>query len=274
MSFVSHHNRVVKAGRKRAEKLEPKLAASVLTVLDRTADEAARGFSHSAVDHLAADAGEHPTNWTPPLANEVIDVDTLIAQFRGKTDPVRRALIEAVMGAALAGHGLDFDVTNPLTSKVLAQSGSQIVDIASTTQLNVMRIIRESYEAGLTIPDTAKAIRSGMKEANVARSLLIARTEMVGAVNGGSLAATQIVSDSSVAAGEAGMLKEWLTAEGAQFPRHEEYDDLDGQTVELDAAFDVGGTELMFPGDPDGPPEEICNCRCALAYVEAGGAGA
>lgn len=210
-----------------------------------------------------------PPDWTPPIANEVIDVDALVSQFRGKTDPVRRALIETVMGAALKPHGIDWDATNPLTAKVLAQTGSQITEIAATTQLNVMRIIRRSYEEGLTIPDTAKAIRSGMKEASTARALLIARTEMVGAVNGGSLAATQIVSDASTTAGEGRMLKEWLTAEGATYPRHEEYDDLDGQTQELDAPFDVGGWDLMFPGDPDGPPEEVCNCRCALAYVDA-----
>ena len=269
---IDHHNKVVRAGRTRADKLEAKLAAAVLRVLDKAADEAASGFRRSATDHVLA-AGD-PPGWTPPLANEVIDVDELIARFRGKTDPVRRALIEAVMGAALEGHGLAFDVTNPLTAKVLAQSGSQIVDIASTTQLNVMRIIREAYEAGLTIPDTAKAIKVGMREANTARAVLIARTEMVGAVNGGSLAASQIVSDASVTAGEGGMLKVWLTAEGAVWPRHEEYDDLDGQTQELDAPFDVGGEELMFPGDPDGPPEEVCNCRCALAYEDAGASGA
>ncbi len=267
---IDHHNKVVRAGRRRADKIEARLAAAVLRVLNKTADEAASGFRRSVVDHLSA-AGDNP-DWTPPLANEVIDVDELIARFRGKTDPVRQALIEAVMGAALEGHGLVFDVTNPLTAKVLAQSGSQIVDIASTTQLNVMRIIRESYEAGLTIPDTAKAIKVGMREANTARAVLIARTEMVGAVNGGSLAASQIVSDASGATGEGRMLKVWLTAEGAVWPRHEEYDDLDGQTQELDAPFDVGGEELMFPGDPDGPPEEVCNCRCALAYDDASGA--
>jgi hypothetical protein len=61
-----------------------------------------------------------------------------------------------------------------------------------------------------------------------------------------------------------------MTAPGAKFPRHEDYDGLDGQTVALDATFDVGEAQLQFPGDPDGPPEEVCNCRCTMEYSGGG----
>jgi hypothetical protein len=71
-------------------------------------------------------------------------------------------------------------------------------------------------------------------------------------------------------AGEARLMKQWLTAEGAPHPRHADYSDLDGQTRGLNGAFDVRGFALMYPGDPNGPPGEVCQCRCALAFVEAG----
>lgn len=38
----------------------------------------------------------------------------------------------------------------------------------------------------------------------------------------------------------------------------------DGQTVPLGSAFTVGGALLAFPHDPNGPPEEVINCRCLL----------
>jgi hypothetical protein len=38
---------------------------------------------------------------------------------------------------------------------------------------------------------------------------------------------------------------------------------LDGKDVALDELFDNG---LMRPRDPNGVPEEVCNCRCSLKY--------
>jgi hypothetical protein len=202
--------------------------------------------------------------WTEPAANEIIDVDALVATLRTKTDPVRVAVAETMMTPALEGVGLSFDVNNPLVDRMLAQSGSQITNIAETTQLNTMRVIRASYEQGLSIPDTATAIREGMKEASVARSTLIARTELVGVTNGASLAATHIVEDAT----GVGYNKTWLTAPGAQFPRHELYEGLDGQSVPLEGFFTVGDAEMQFPGDPAGPPDEVCNCWPAETLVE------
>jgi hypothetical protein len=39
---------------------------------------------------------------------------------------------------------------------------------------------------------------------------------------------------------------------------------LDGKDVALDELFDNG---LKYPRDPNGVPEEVCNCRCRLRYV-------
>lgn len=39
---------------------------------------------------------------------------------------------------------------------------------------------------------------------------------------------------------------------------------IDGEICELDEEFANG---LMFPGDSNGPPEEICNCRCTMMSV-------
>lgn len=161
--------------------------------------------------------------------------------------------------------GQMFDVTNPLVSKALADTGEHITSIADTTRADVMKVITASWQEGLSIPDTAKAIQAAMTEAAPVRARMIARTELVGAINGGSLAATQLVSGATGTP----YMKQWMTAPGARNPRHELYVGLDGQTVALDETFDVGGAPLQHPGDPDGPPEEVINCRCSMSYVEA-----
>ena len=205
--------------------------------------------------------------WTSPAPDELIDTAKLTAALRGKTDPVRLAAIEAMMGQTLERVGLDWDPQNPHARAILEQSASQVTNIVETTRDNVNRVIRASYEEGYSIPDTAKAIRRGMRDAAGARAELIARTELSGAVNGGSLAAARIVEG----AGGSKLYKQWLTAPGAPHPRHYLYEGLNGQTRPLNGLFDVGGSELDHPGDPAGPPHEVCNCRCTLVYTHDAG---
>ncbi len=44
-----------------------------------------------------------------------------------------------------------------------------------------------------------------------------------------------------------------------------------GQVRQLWEPFAVGETQLMFPGDPLGPPDEVCNCRCDLIIMNEEG---
>lgn len=43
--------------------------------------------------------------------------------------------------------------------------------------------------------------------------------------------------------------------------------DADGQTAAPGETFTVGADQLNFPCDPDGSPEEVCNCRCFLTWT-------
>ena len=50
---------------------------------------------------------------------------------------------------------------------------------------------------------------------------------------------------------------------------HEEADSrYSDEPIQLDQPFEVGDSQLMFPGDPDGPPEEVYNCRCVVVPVD------
>ena len=59
--------------------------------------------------------------------------------------------------------------------------------------------------------------------------------------------------------------KEWLaTGDARTRPSHWA---ANGQVVGIDQKFTVGGALLMQPGDPSGPPEEVCQCRCTVLPV-------
>lgn len=91
----------------------------------------------------------------------------------------------------------------------------------------------------------------------------VARTEAVGAYNGG----TQAAAAAAAAAGER-LVKEWLaTHDSRTRPSHAA---ADGQRRALEQPFTVGGWPLMFPGDPAGPASEVINCRCTQLILPEG----
>ena len=47
----------------------------------------------------------------------------------------------------------------------------------------------------------------------------------------------------------------------------DDHADADGQVVAMGAHFEVGGESLLYPGDPDGSPENVINCRCTVAFL-------
>ncbi len=259
--------RASRAGQTRAERHQPAMETAVDSVIRDLTELSASRFEEAATVHVIA-AGEG--GWTPPAEDEYLPLEEVVARYRGKTDPIREAAIAdyfAAFGSVAAGYGIEanWTLTNPLFAAQLEKVASNITAISETTRENVRGVIMAAYESGLSVADTASAIRDYAPAIAESRSVLIARTEFVGLVNGGSLAATQTVASAT----ESAYFKQWLTAPGAEYPRHEDYEGLDGQTVPLDGVFDVGGEQLAYPGDPDGDPAEVCNCRCDLAYVES-----
>lgn len=227
--------------------------------------EAYKAQLRTAQHNLYAAASVNPT-WAAPLPAQVLDVNALVLSLRTKTEPVRQAAVQAMMDETVKQAGLSWDVTSPFADKAFVNTGKQITNIAQTTQDNVAKVIRASYDQGLSIPDTAKAIRAAMNAQAQTRAVLIARTELASATNSASVMATRAVE----AATGTKYSKTWRTAFGAKHPRHELYPGLDGQTrASLDATFEVGEAQLQFPGDPDGPPEETCNCLTNFAVARS-----
>ena len=113
--------------------------------------------------------------------------------------------------------------------------------------------ITQGILQGESIPNIAKRLRSvtGMNQKAAIRN---ARTYTTAAENGGRV-------DSYKRAQGMGIVldQEWMaTLDGRTRISHRH---LDGEVVPVGGVFSNG---CRYPGDPDGAPEEIYNCRCTL----------
>lgn len=142
--------------------------------------------------------------------------------------------------------------------------GEKITQVTNTTHEQVMRIVREvqaqAVEQGLGEAATAKLLGDAIRESggllSASRSRTISRTEghaASSAANREAAKATGIVKQ-----------KEWVASNSER--TREDHSMADGQRVNLDDMFEVGGESLMEPGDPAGSPELIINCRCVSIF--------
>jgi len=98
------------------------------------------------------------------------------------------------------------------------------------------------------------------------RADTIARTEALRAVNSGSyLAIQQLVAEGKLGAGE--VVRRWqYTHDSKVRDAHAAIPAMNRDGVGLKTAFHTPLGPLMFPGDPNGKPENTINCRCVVTY--------
>lgn len=114
--------------------------------------------------------------------------------------------------------------------------------------------VTSSILQGKSIKHMADDLQSRIVTMNRDSAIRTARTAVTGAQNAGRM-------DSYFAAEKMGIKcrKEWMaTLDGRTRHSHAM---LDGEVVDNDKKFSNG---CRFPGDPQGRPEEIYNCRCTL----------
>lgn len=144
------------------------------------------------------------------------------------------------------------------------RAGKRISSITKVTKEEIQRImkavIEQSVEDGLGSAETARIIKRELtkqgEQINTWRALRIARTEVMTASNQGSLKGARDL--------EVPTNKIWIaTVDERSRSWHAA---MNGKEVDINEAFDVSGVPMECPGDPDGLPEDIINCRCTIAY--------
>lgn len=140
---------------------------------------------------------------------------------------------------------------------------ARIAKVAETTEATTRKIINNQIKIGMANGDgidvIKRAIMKSVDGMSASRAKMIARTEVVGASNQGSLIGAQ-------ASGVA-LKKRWLTAHNKVPPRPS-HKEADGQTVGMFEMFKVGDDELNAPGDPQGSAKEVINCRCTIVFTK------
>ncbi|WP_316978041.1 hypothetical protein [Shumkonia mesophila] len=115
---------------------------------------------------------------------------------------------------------------------------------------------------GAQTPGDAVSAVAGMIEGGRGRAITIVRTEMGRAF---SVAAQERQEQAAIYL--PGLKKQWRRS--GKVHSRIAHDLADGQIVDVDQPFIVGGHRLMFPRDPAAPPSETINCGCtSLPYME------
>lgn len=136
---------------------------------------------------------------------------------------------------------------------------------AATKSIYITRTYEQRARDVLT-----DAFREGLGEASTQRRLREVLAGDIGVNAARRIARTETHTAASVGADEAAdardleMVKEWAATEDQR--TRPDHSAANGQTVAMDEKFSVGNDSLDFPGDPDGSPEQIINCRCVVLY--------
>ena len=130
------------------------------------------------------------------------------------------------------------------------------VDIPKDLRWNLQHMTSELLQGilqGESIPKIASRLQTvtGM---NLGAAMRSARTAVTGAQNAGRVDAYKRAEDMGVE-----VVQEWLATNDNR--TRESHARLDGEQVPVGEKFSNG---CRYPGDPNGPPEEVYNCRCTL----------
>lgn len=152
---------------------------------------------------------------------------------------------------------IGFDVNSPEARRFLEQRAQRFaVEVNETTWETLRASLADGLDAGEGIPALQERVQHVFNIASTSRTELIARTEIVGASNGGAL---QAAKDSGVVE-----WKEWLATSDDR--TRDSHRAVHGQRRKLDKNFTLAGGNGPAPGQI-GVAAEDCNCRCSLTFV-------
>ena len=212
--------------------------------------------------------GEHYQAMRDKVAHRVTDANAVAVSYTNDATPSIYSLnrnYSAYTIEQVAGN-VGFDLWDEQTVKRLMVEQPDLmpyyppkralkrgIDLAYGKK-QITASVTSSILQGKSIKHMADDLQKRITTMSRDSAIRTARTAVTGAQNAGRM-------DSYAAAEKMGikLKKEWLATLDAR-TRHS-HAMLDGEQVAQDKKFSNG---CRFPGDPQGPPWEIYNCRCTL----------
>jgi uncharacterized protein with gpF-like domain len=136
--------------------------------------------------------------------------------------------------------------------------GARVTRLANFTAKDINRLIHAAIDAGNSMQDTIAELEDAYSLSNV-RATTIARTETVSAGNAGNYF-------SVLANIGTNLNKVWLSTQDDR--TRDSHIEANKQKQEIEDPFIVGGSQLLFPGDPSlgATARQLINCRCTLYF--------
>ena len=120
--------------------------------------------------------------------------------------------------------------------------------------------ITQGILQGETIPQIARRIMEKTGESSYKSAVRNARTAFTGAQNAGRIEGLHQAQDLGIR-----VKKKWMATLDDR--TRDSHRDLDGQVKEVDEPFISSIGTIRYPGDPEGQPGDVYNCRCTLIDV-------
>jgi len=194
---------------------------------------------------------------------DLLDFEKEVKIFIKKATPLIKSLVLEAGNLGLEQVGeksikKDFDIADPETAKWIELKAMKFgEEVNATTIKKLKATLAEGVLEGEGVAELKKRVVDLFEMWYAGRNKTIARTEVLSANNAGTVFGYK----------QSGVVKqkEWLATRDSR--TRDSHSHVDGQVVAIGSKFKVDGEELEYPGDPNGSPEQIINCRCTVIPV-------
>lgn len=239
----------------------------------KTAIQAKKKFQRWETAQLGR--GQHWIDMRDQMAQRIAETaqiaegyinDVLPGIYVANSNGVARLGMQAATEQGILG--VKFDLVDEYTVRRLMVSSSEVrpykkvvISMDETTKYSKNKLQNALLQGILQGDDIYDIATRFERAVGMSRNVAIrnARTAVTGARNAGKQDRYHDLANKGCE-----ITKVWNDTHDAMPPEREDHWGASGQEVPYDEPFEVGGEELMFPGDPDGSPWNICNCRCAM----------